>query len=81
MALNLGRSKKWADLSLDELRYFAGKAELPETLVLDTAVETVALFHEKWNKEKKHLPLTTDTLRIIEKHANAIPLVKHTRRR
>jgi len=81
MALNLGRSKKWADLSLDELRYFAGKAELPETLVLDTAVETVALFQEKWNKEKKHLPLTTDTIRIIEKHANAIPLVRHTRQR
>jgi serine/threonine-protein kinase HipA len=78
MALNLGRSKKWADLSLDELRYFAGKAELPETLVLNTAVETAALFHEKWNKEKKHLPLTADTIRIIEKHANAIPLVRHT---
>jgi len=79
MALNFGRSKLWADLSMDELRYFAGKAKLPETIVLNTAIETVALFFENWNTEKKHLPLPADTIRIIEKHAAAIPLVRQTR--
>ncbi len=78
MALNFGRSKRWADLSMDELRYFAGKAKLPETIILNTAIETVTLFFEKWNDEKNHLPLPTVTIDIIEKHANAIPLVHQT---
>ena len=43
------------ELSRDELAYRAGKARLPEKLVLDTAVETVARFHETWNTEKKKL--------------------------
>ncbi len=44
MALTLGRSKKMADLSLDQLAYLAAKARLPEKLVLDTAKETVERF-------------------------------------
>ncbi len=74
MALNLGRSKRWVDLSLDELAYFAAKARLPETLVLDTARETVQTFHRVWNKERLNLPLTKDWIAIIEEHIRSIPL-------
>jgi len=49
MALTLGRSKKMADLSLDQLAYLAAKARLPEKLVLDTAKETVERFLAAWD--------------------------------
>jgi serine/threonine-protein kinase HipA len=75
MALNLGRSKRWADLSIDELSYFAAKARLPEKIILDTARTTVQTFHEIWNKEKSSL-LSSDSVQIIDKHIRSIPLVK-----
>ncbi|HEC17575.1 MAG TPA: type II toxin-antitoxin system HipA family toxin, partial [Sedimenticola sp.] len=49
MALTLGRSKKMADLSLDQLAYLAAKARLPEKLVLDTARETAERFMTAWD--------------------------------
>ncbi|MDX1356158.1 MAG: hypothetical protein R3226_12050 [Halomonas venusta] len=41
---------------------------LPEKLVLETAKQTVADFHEVWAKEKAHLPLTNAMIEAIEKH-------------
>lgn len=75
MALKLGRSKRWVDLSLDGLSYFAAKAQLPEKIVLDTARETVETFHEVWNKEKSSL-LSSDLVQTIDKHIRSIPLAQ-----
>jgi serine/threonine-protein kinase HipA len=47
---------------------------LPEKLVLDTAKQTVAGFHEVWAKEKAHLPLTKSVIDAIETHLRSIPL-------
>lgn len=74
-ALRVSRSKEFAAFSEDELSHLAAKAMLPEKLVLDTARETVALFHEYWQAEKKNLPLHADVIKAIEKHLKMIPLV------
>ncbi|AGQ03673.1 type II toxin-antitoxin system HipA family toxin [Alteromonas mediterranea] len=57
-----------------ELSHLAAKAMLPEKLVLDTAKQTVAGFHEIWAKEKAHLPLTKSMIEAIETHLRSIPL-------
>lgn len=73
-SLKVSRSKKFEDFTLDELSHLAAKAMLPEKLVLDTAKQTVADFHEVWAKEKAHLPLTKSVIKAIETHLKSIPL-------
>lgn len=73
-SLKVSRSKKFSDFTLDELSHLAAKAMLPEKLVLDTAKQTVAGFHEVWAKEKAHLPLTKSMIKAIEEHLRSIPL-------
>ena len=73
-SLKVSRSKKFSDFTLDELSHLAAKAMLPEKLVLDTAKQTVACFHEVWAKEKAHLPLTKSMIEAIETHLRSIPL-------
>lgn len=73
-SLKVSRSKKFSDFTLDELSHLAAKAMLPEKLVLDTAKQTVAGFHEVWTKEKTHLPLTKSVIEAIERHLRSIPL-------
>lgn len=73
-SLKVSRSKKFSDFTLDELSHLAAKAMLPEKLVLDTAKQTVAGFHEAWAQEKAHLPLTQSMITAIETHLRSIPL-------
>ena len=77
-ALKVSRSKKFSDFTIDELSHLAAKARLPEKLVLDTAEETVALFHEIWKKEKSNLPLSRAVIEAIEQHLKIIPIAKNT---
>lgn len=49
-------------------------AEFTRRLVLDTAKQTVAGFHEIWTKEKAHLPLTKSMIEAIDTHMRSIPL-------
>jgi serine/threonine-protein kinase HipA len=73
-ALNFSRTKRFDAFSEDELSHLAAKALLPEKLVLDTARETVALFHQYWQAEKANLPLSTEVVQVIESHFGTIPL-------
>jgi serine/threonine-protein kinase HipA len=72
--LKVSRTKRFDEFSEDELSHLAARARLPETLVLDTARETVALFHDYWNAEKKNLPLHKDVISTVEKHLKKIPI-------
>lgn len=47
---------------------------LPEKLVLDTAKQNVAGFHQIWAEEKAHLPFTKSMIEAIETHLRSIPL-------
>jgi serine/threonine-protein kinase HipA len=75
-ALKVSRTKRFDGFSEDELTHLAGKAQLPETLVIDTARETVELFREAWQKEKHNLPLSQDIIETIEAHMATVPLAR-----
>ena len=74
-ALKFSRTKNFTEYSEDELSHLAAKARLPERLVLDTARETVALFHQYWHAEKANLPLSAEVVRAVETHLKTIPIV------
>jgi serine/threonine-protein kinase HipA len=73
-ALKVSRSKRFEDFSEAELAHMAARARLPENLVLNTARETVALFHEHWRAEKRSLPLSKAVIDAVERHVKKVPL-------
>lgn len=75
-ALKFTRTKRFDELTVDELSRLADKALLPQKLVLDAASRTVALFQEHWAKEKKNLPMPRSMVQAIEKHIRAVPLAQ-----
>jgi len=75
-ALNFSRTKRFDEFTFDELKHLSAKAMLPEKVVLDTAHETVALFHEHWQKEKANLPLHSNVIEAIDKHIDKVPVSK-----
>jgi serine/threonine-protein kinase HipA len=75
-ALKVSRSKKFSDFTMDELSHLAANARLPEKLVLDTAEETVSLFHDIWQKEKNNLALSRGVIEAIEQHLGTLPIAK-----
>jgi len=75
-ALSVSRTKRFDEFSLDELSHMAAKSHLPETLVLDTARETVALFHERWASEKRNLPLADHVVDTIDTHLLSVPIAQ-----
>ncbi|MCY4260428.1 MAG: type II toxin-antitoxin system HipA family toxin [Rhodobacteraceae bacterium] len=79
-ALKFSRTRKFSGFSRDELSHLAAKSGLSGNLVLRTASETVARFHERWKAEKKNLPLTADAIRAIDAHLRTVPIVQETGR-
>ncbi|HET6629077.1 MAG TPA: HipA domain-containing protein [Woeseiaceae bacterium] len=73
-ALKVSRSKRFDEFSEDELAHMAARARLPEKIVLETARQTAALFHEHWHAEKKNLPLATAVIDAVEAHVKTVPL-------
>ena len=73
-ALSIGRSKRFDQFNEDELVHLAAKALMPAKLVLDTARETVALFHQHWAREKNHLVLSAAAIDAIDRHVKIVPI-------
>lgn len=73
-ALNFSRTKRFSEFTEDELAHLANRAKLPERLVLNTARETVELFHQYWNSEKTNLPLHGNVIKAVEEHVKKVPL-------
>ncbi len=73
-ALKVSRTKRFDGFSEGELSHLAARARLPARLVLDTARETVTLFHEQWQAGRNNLPLATHVVKAIEAHLRTIPL-------
>lgn len=73
-ALNISRTRRFDEFSLDELSHLAARALLRQKLVLDTARETVALFHQHWQAEKGNLPLSAAIIEAIERHLKTVPI-------
>ena len=75
-ALKVARSKAWADFSRDELSALAGRAGLPETLVLRTAVDTATAFRDVWARERPHLGLPAFVAEAIDRQLQIVPLAR-----
>ena len=73
-ALSFSRTKRFDEFSAQELSHLAAKARLPQNLVLHAAHETVALFHQYWQSEKKNLPISADVIHAVETHLKKIPI-------
>jgi serine/threonine-protein kinase HipA len=72
--LKFARSKRVADLTLDEIAYMAAKAGAPEALARDEATEAVDRFHEVWRNERAHLPISKDLESEVERLLGVVPL-------
>jgi serine/threonine-protein kinase HipA len=75
-ALKFARTKRMAEISLDEIGYMAARAGLPEALARDTAIEAVDRFHEVWGAERAHLPIADDLAAEIERLLGVVPLAQ-----
>lgn len=75
-ALKESRSKRWSDLGQEELIVMSRKAGLPEALVLNTAVETVAAFREVWSRESYNLPIDAAVREVVETQLDIVPLAR-----
>ena len=73
-ALKFSRTKRFDQFSYDELAHLANRATFPRGLVLETAKETVELFHQYWKSEKANLPLGAEVVKAIEAHVRKVPL-------
>lgn len=73
-ALTVSRTKRFEGFDEEELVHLAGRVGLAKALVLDTARETVELFHQHWAEEKNNLPLYPDVISTIDKHLGTVPL-------
>jgi serine/threonine-protein kinase HipA len=78
-ALNYARTRKMAELSIDELSYMAAKARIPEKLVVSTALETVDRFSTIWTSEKSHLEVTKEVVATIDAHLATLELTRNRR--
>ena len=74
MALRLGRSKRWRELSLEQVRHFAARASIPERLAVEAATETVARFREIWPAEATQHGLQATATEIIDGHLASLPI-------
>lgn len=73
-ALNFSRTKRYDQITEDELAHLANRASMPKGVVLDTARETVQRFREVWKSEKASLPLHIDVTTAINAHLKKVPL-------
>jgi serine/threonine-protein kinase HipA len=73
-ALKFSRTRRFDEFSEDELAHLAARALLPKRLVLDTARETVAAFHQTCSAEERNPPLSNDVIKAIETHLKSMPI-------
>ncbi|MGM0634057.1 MAG: type II toxin-antitoxin system HipA family toxin [Pseudomonadota bacterium] len=75
-ALKYARTKKMRELSINELAYLAGKAHLPETLVIRTARQTVEAFMDSWGQAKEELPIDERVSAGMDAHIERLAIVR-----
>ena len=74
MALSLGGTKDWADVSIDLFRRFAARAGLPESLVVEAARETASRFMAAWEHHEVVGRLPDAVRSRLAEHMKTVPL-------
>lgn len=72
LALNFVDSKSFRKLDIEQFKRFAGKAEIPEQIVIKTLQDTVERFSYAW-QSVDDLPLADNVKAIIGKHLETVP--------
>jgi serine/threonine-protein kinase HipA len=72
--LRFARTKRVAELTMDELSYMAVKAGVPETVVREAAAEIVDQFHEVWRQEQSNLPISRELKAEVQKLLRIVPV-------
>lgn len=75
-AIKYARTKKMTQLSFDELRYLAAKAQISESLVINAAEETVERFLDAWPAARKDLPINENVVSAIEEHMSRLLILR-----
>lgn len=76
MALRLGRTKRWNELTFDEFSRLADGMKCSENMVLNRVVETVGKFREAWETERRHLPVADRVASAVDKQLSIVPIAR-----
>ena len=78
MALRLGRTKRWDELTFDEFSRLADAMRCSENMVLNRVVETVGKFREAWHTERRHLPVADRVVSAVDKQLLTVPIARES---
>ena len=74
MALRLApRAKRWNELTTERFASLASAMGVSRNAVLRPVAETVERFHEVWEREKDHLPLSQRVAAAISRQLTIVP--------
>lgn len=76
MALKLGSTNKWQELTLDDFAAVADGAGVDQQSFVDAAVDTVDQFHNCWEDSAKSLPIDNQLKGCIERQMMTCPAIK-----
>lgn len=74
LALNLGGSKNWTDLTMAKFQRMARKLSVDESVVRDAVEESVQVIRQAWKAEGK-VQFTSEQQKFIEAHWQQVPLM------
>ena len=74
MALRLGRTKRWDELTFDEFSRLADAMRCSDKMVSKRVVETVGKFREAWETERRHLPVADRVVSAVDKQLSIVPI-------
>lgn len=76
LALNLGGTKNFQEITLEKFKKMAQQAKAPEKLTATIANETIEKIHDTWQQHRFDLKLPSEVRQIIDTHMSKIPLFK-----
>ena len=76
MALTLGSTRKWNELTLDDFSAVAEGAGVDPKTFVDAAVDTAVQFRDCWEDSVKSLPIDRKLKRSIEHQMTICPAIK-----
>jgi serine/threonine-protein kinase HipA len=76
LALNLGGTKRFDEVTIDKFRKMAIQAKAPEKLTVRIANAAIEAIYDTWLKNRFDISLPVDTRRHIDNHAKNLPLLK-----
>jgi len=74
LALSIHRTKRWNEISHDRLERFANRANVPKTVVLESAREMVERIRDVWPSLKGSLDLDSRVITRIDAQMKLVPI-------